>query len=50
LVCVAWVLYFKNSRRVNKTFVFTYPELPWRMEMIKHTNALITGTFAKEKD
>jgi hypothetical protein len=49
-VCISWIFYFKRSSRVKQTFVFTYPELPWRTELIKHTNALITGTFAEEKE
>jgi transglutaminase-like putative cysteine protease len=49
-ICVAWIFYFKKSRRVKRTFVFTYPELPWRTAMIKHANARITGTFENKKE
>lgn len=49
-ICVAWIFYFKKSGRVKRTFVFTYPELPWRTAMIKHANARITGTFENKKE
>jgi transglutaminase-like putative cysteine protease len=49
-VCLSWAIYFRRSARVKKTFVFTYPELRWRMDQIKHTNGLVTGTLEKEKE
>jgi hypothetical protein len=49
-ICLAWIAYFKKSDRVKRTFVFTYPELPWKLDRIKMTNALITGAFAREKE
>lgn len=49
VICVVLIIYFKRSVRVKKTFVFSYPELEWKTEMIKYTNALITANFAKQK-
>lgn len=49
-ISVLVVFYIKRSERVKKTFVFTYPDLPWKTDRIKHTNALITGTFVEEKE
>lgn len=33
-----WIVYLENSRRIRETFVFTYPELLWKTEMIKQAN------------
>lgn len=30
-----WISYLKRSTRVEETFVFTYPELAWKTELIK---------------
>ncbi len=49
-ICVAWALYFRRSARVKRTFVFTYPELDWRMDRIKHVNALVTDKLASSKE
>jgi hypothetical protein len=48
-VAISFLLirYFKHSNRTKNTFVFTYPELPWKIERIKYANALITGEAAK---
>ncbi len=33
---LALISYFRRSERVRKTFVFTYPELPWKLASIKY--------------
>jgi hypothetical protein len=49
IICFVLIAYFKRSTRVKRTFVFPYPELEWKTDMIKYTNALITANFAKQK-
>jgi hypothetical protein len=49
-ICMAWVNYFKRSARVKQTFVFTYPEMNWKIDRIKYTNALVRDTYKREKE
>ena len=49
-VCLILIMLFKRSKRVQRTFVFTYPELHWKMERIKHINAAIIGAVEEEKE
>jgi hypothetical protein len=47
-VCMVLLMLFKRSERVQRTFVFTYPELPWKMERIKYLNAAMKQAVGRE--
>jgi hypothetical protein len=46
--CILWILCYQRSNRVKETFVFTYPEVLWKKELIEYKNSQISAYFSRQ--
>ncbi|PTS99481.1 hypothetical protein DBR11_12295 [Pedobacter sp. HMWF019] len=46
--CILWMVCYQRSNRVKETFVFTYPEVLWKKELIEYKNSQISAYFSRQ--